>query len=116
MRLNQIVLPDFAAGYPAELPVGLPADLAIAEHALLATFGGFTATPGQGVWLDDAGHIHRGPVRVYHIAETVDHAADRLRDFASWFAATHNQQCVYVEINGEAEFVEPAQEPIANEA
>jgi hypothetical protein len=116
MRVNRLVLPDFAAGYPATSPASSPAGMAIAEAHLLGRFGGFTVTPGQGAWLDDAGQIHRGPVRVYRIAETVDHAADRLRDFASWFAATHNQQCVYVEINGAAEFVEPAQEPIANAA
>lgn len=70
-------------------------ELHLAEVAILDIAGGFTATDGEGTWLDDDGQLYREPVRLFTF--DVSHIADvEVLQLAQRLATRLDQEAVYV--------------------
>jgi hypothetical protein len=74
--------------------------------------GGFTATQGMGGWKDNNGFLVVEPVTVfdcyYDNSFKVDCViVDCFRDLARRIAGELKQDCVYLSIDGNAEFIKP---------
>lgn len=85
-----------------------PADVIDAWEAdLVATFGGFTRVGNvHGFWRDGAGIIVPDESRAYLIG--VEPARlDDLRAFVRAACVTFDQRCIFFQIVGTAEFLEP---------
>ena len=79
-----------------------------AKRMLCRTFGGFTALPAQGGWLDlDTGKVQMEPMHVLQVSMDVSSTnEDTLRDIARMVAREANQKVVYVvHANGHTELV-----------
>jgi len=86
---------------PTTVP-GLPADIVTAAHerterALLARFGGFSATVIVGAWLDDSARVIRDESARYESLHAELHA-DWLEHFATEIADDLNQDCILVTV------------------
>lgn len=72
--------------------------------------GGFTATRGFGGWIDGQGCLLTEPVTVFDlfISDKIDRfwAKDKLTALAQKVARDLGQECVYLEIDGDASFIE----------
>lgn len=79
------------------------------EDRLMSAFGGFTKTAGQGAWQDPKTlKVYREPVLIYSIAaEWSQPQAETLRQIARRFCLNARQECVFVSIAGQVEFIEP---------
>lgn len=105
-----IAIPAFDRGYPHPDNIGpaaARADVDAVEELILAQAGGFTVSDCEGAWLDDNGRTHRGPVRLYRVANFSGNVPRVLRQLAASWGALNRQECVYVEIDGRAELIEP---------
>jgi hypothetical protein len=69
--------------------------------------GGFTATQATGGWIDGSNLLVVEPVTVFdcHVQDPYGNRADLFRDLARKIARELRQDCVYLEIDGEVEFV-----------
>jgi hypothetical protein len=67
--------------------------------------GGFTAFPAVGGWVDAAGKLIVEPVTVFDCFDYTNGSAELFRDLARRIRQDLNQDCVYLSIDGEVEFV-----------
>lgn len=85
---------------------------------LMQSFGGFSASPISGVWLDkETGKEYRDESTAYDIAADWNAAAydgadfsnaDRLLDLARWHCRAANQVCLYLRNGkGVVQYVDP---------
>jgi hypothetical protein len=85
---------------------------------IAAIAGGFTATQGTGGWTDDNGSLIVEPVTVFDIAipqtftfadihNNISGVQSAFRNLAKTIAQDLHQECVYLEIDGQVEFVKP---------
>lgn len=74
-------------------------------HAFLVErMGGYTASSGNlfGYWKDDSGKDSYGEHREFTVGVTADGKLDELKHFLSRLSARLNEECLYVEVGGEA--------------
>ena len=93
--------------------VGLEAEHERMRSLMLQHFGGFTAHTCMGQWRDpETGKIYKEPVVRYVIAADWRDVVTRakLRELAEIAAITMRQICIYVSINGVADFIYPPTE------
>ncbi len=71
---------------------------------LMREFGGYTATSGTlfGYWKDDAGENSYGEHREFSVGVTADDKLPTLKQFLARLAKTLGEECLYVEVAGEA--------------
>lgn len=102
MKLAQIILPTIGND-GSDLT-----DCHVALRSTLAdSFGGYTATSGQGGWTD-SGKLYQDPVTVYAVAmdDTAENRA-KLESVALFYGHMATQHCVMVtHASGEVAFVE----------
>lgn len=74
---------------------------------LTATFGGYTAASGNlfGYWKDDSGHEQYGEHREFTVALEDEGRLGELKDFLAGLARSIDEECIYVEVGGEAVLV-----------
>ena len=77
------------------------------RRKLAKTFGGYTALPIYGGWIDDAGALIEEPGIAYDVAMDISEAnRAALNDIAGELAASANQSAIYVRhAFGEVEFI-----------
>ncbi|MBB4039094.1 hypothetical protein GGR34_000729 [Microvirga flocculans] len=66
-----------------------------AKHALCRKFGGFTATPISGGWMDDDGTFYEDHSIAYDIAMVPDRQDDVLRDLVLELGVMARQLAMY---------------------
>lgn len=108
MKIRLIVPNQYTDGF--HHCKGSPVDDYGREIAEIA--GGFTATQATGGWVDGSNLLVVEPVTVFdcHIGEFDESwhtKRDRFRTLARKIAHELRQECVYLEIDGEVEFVKP---------
>jgi hypothetical protein len=104
MKEAKIILPV----YPERMSMGEATKLhGHLQKRLATTFGGFTATEGDGGWIDDAGKLITERVRVYVVANQGDEGeAAKLRNIARWLAKESGEDCIYIRYaDGEVELM-----------
>jgi hypothetical protein len=104
MREAKIILPV----YPEHLSMGEATELHVhLQQRLANTFGGFTATEGDGGWINDAWKLITERVRIYVVANQGDEGeAQALRNIAQWLAEESAEDCIYVcYADGEVELI-----------
>jgi hypothetical protein len=74
--------------------------------------GGFTATQSVGGWIDANGSLIVEPVTVFDCLACIETPTGQdteteIRKLARTIAADLHQDCVYLEIGGQVEFVKP---------
>lgn len=77
-------------------------------HAfLIETFSGYTATSGNlfGYWKNEAGQDSYGEHREFTIATDEDTRLADLKQFLSSLSARLEEECLYVEVGGEASLI-----------
>lgn len=74
---------------------------------LSATFGGYTAASGNlfGYWKDDTGREEYGEHREFTAALLDESRLDELKHFLAGLARSMKEECIYVEVGGEAVLV-----------
>lgn len=80
---------------------------------LTATFGGYTAASGNlfGYWTDDTGREQYGEHREFTAVLADEGRLDELKRFLAVLARSMAEECIYVEVGGEAVLVYAAREP-----
>lgn len=87
----------------------LSQQIAHVEDAILQQYGGFNVAESKGAWRNDEGKVYRDECLTYVIAADWADAnnAIALRQIARYAASLMQQECVYMCLDGQVEFVEP---------
>jgi hypothetical protein len=78
---------------------------------LIANFGGYTALAANyfGYWKDEGGRDTYGEHREFTVALTSDEKLPQLKGFLADVSDTLGEECLYVEVAGEAFLIYPRQ-------
>lgn len=81
------------------------------QDELAHRFGGFTMSPGVGVWVDDYGQKNRENVVIYDVAMEDTHSGvDVFVKLCEELGKRLNQKCVYIRIDGKVSLITIHQE------
>lgn len=82
---------------------------------LCAEFGGYTATPSMGGWIDNSGKLYEEPGIAYDVAVPDDSIAiiETLRDIAGLTGRKANQKAMYLRLpTGKVEILDTEDLPV----
>lgn len=87
----------------------LSQQIAHVEDAILQQYGGFNVAESKGAWRNSDGKVYRDDCLTYTIAADWADASNAiaLRQIARYAASLMQQECVYMCLDGQVEFVEP---------
>ncbi len=86
----------------------LSQQIAHVEDAILQQFGGYNVAESKGAWRNDEGKVYRDECLTYTIAaewSLLDNCI-WMRQIASYACAIMQQECIYMCLDGQVEFVE----------
>ena len=77
---------------------------------LIENFGGYTATASNvfGYWKEHSGKDSYGEHREFQVALTADEKLEPLKHFLGELSARLGEECLYVEVAGEALLIDSA--------
>lgn len=90
--------------------LGTPVDLARYEYAMVKNYGGFTRAEVSGAWIDpDTEELMQDNNMRYTIAAdwSSQQMRDSLRTIAVAAATGLDQECIYICMSGNVEFIKP---------